>query len=47
MFAHSRQATADVVTASACGLPRWVKLSPNVSDLREIAAGALDAERRG
>ncbi len=47
MFAHSRQATADVVTASACGLPRWVKLSPNVSDLREIAAGALDAGAEG
>ena len=44
MFAHSAQATAEAVAASrACGLPLWVKLSPNVSDLVDIAAAALDA----
>jgi dihydroorotate dehydrogenase (NAD+) catalytic subunit len=44
MFAHSASATADAVAASAvCGLPLWVKLSPNVSDLVEIAASAVAA----
>jgi dihydroorotate dehydrogenase (NAD+) catalytic subunit len=44
MFAHSANATAEVVAATAvCGLPRWVKLSPNVSDLVEIAGAALGA----
>jgi dihydroorotate dehydrogenase (NAD+) catalytic subunit len=47
MFAHSPEATADAVAAAACGLPRWAKLSPNVSDLREIAAAALDAGAEG
>ncbi len=44
MFAHSAQATAAVMraTATAGGLPRWAKLSPNVPDVVEIAAGALD-----
>ena len=41
MFAHSAEATARVMTATACGLPRWAKLSPNVPDVAEIAAGAL------
>jgi dihydroorotate dehydrogenase (NAD+) catalytic subunit len=31
------------VGASECGLPRWAKLSPNVSDIVEIAGAALDA----
>ena len=44
MFAHSAQATAQAVAASAaCGLPLWVKLSPNVSDIVDIAGAALDA----
>jgi dihydroorotate dehydrogenase (NAD+) catalytic subunit len=44
MFAHSATATADVVEATAlCRLPRWAKLSPNVTDLTEIAGAALGA----
>jgi dihydroorotate dehydrogenase (NAD+) catalytic subunit len=40
MFAHSATATEEAVAASECGLPRWAKLSPNVADVREIAAAA-------
>jgi dihydroorotate dehydrogenase (NAD+) catalytic subunit len=44
MFAHSAAATADAVAAAAaCGLPRWVKLSPNVADLTDIAGAAIGA----
>ena len=44
MFAHSPSATSDVVAATAgCGLPRWAKLSPNVTDVTEIAAAAIEA----
>ena len=44
MFGHSPSATAAVVAATAaCGRPRWVKLSPNVTDLAEIAGAALEA----
>ncbi|HVF32802.1 MAG TPA: dihydroorotate dehydrogenase [Acidimicrobiales bacterium] len=46
MFAHSATATAEVVEATAAvgpGRPRWAKLSPNVTDLTEIAVAALDA----
>ncbi len=44
MFAHSPVATADAVAATAvAGRPRWAKLSPNVTDLVEIAAAAVDA----
>ncbi|MGH9183424.1 MAG: dihydroorotate dehydrogenase [Acidimicrobiales bacterium] len=44
MFAHSAAATEDAVAATAgCGRPRWAKLSPNVTDLVEVA----DAARRG
>jgi len=44
MFAHSATATAEVVEATAlCRLPRWAKLSPNVTDLTEIAGAALRA----
>jgi dihydroorotate dehydrogenase (NAD+) catalytic subunit len=44
MFAHSPAATADAVSASAgCGKPRWAKLSPNVTDVTEIAGAALEA----
>jgi dihydroorotate dehydrogenase (NAD+) catalytic subunit len=48
MFAHSASATAEVVAATGgCGLPRWVKLSPNVPDLTEIAGAALEAGAEG
>jgi dihydroorotate dehydrogenase (NAD+) catalytic subunit len=44
MFAHSAHATAEAVEATAvCGRPRWAKLSPNVTDITEIAAAALGA----
>jgi dihydroorotate dehydrogenase (NAD+) catalytic subunit len=46
MFAHSPTATAEVVrrVGEACpGLPRWAKLSPNVSDLAAVAGAALEA----
>lgn len=44
MFAHSGRATAEAVAAArACGLPLWVKLSPNVADLVDIAGAAIDA----
>ncbi|CAN5152119.1 dihydroorotate dehydrogenase [soil metagenome] len=41
MFAHSAGATEEVLAATAgCGRPRWAKLSPNVTDLVEIADAA-------
>lgn len=44
MFAHSPEATAEVVAATAaCGRPRWAKLSPNVGDLVPIADAAAGA----
>jgi len=44
MFAHSATATAEVVDAtSACGRPRWAKLSPNVTEITQIAAAAMAA----
>jgi dihydroorotate dehydrogenase (NAD+) catalytic subunit len=44
MFAHSASATAEVVAATAAARrPRWAKLSPNVTDLSEIAAAAVGA----
>ncbi len=44
MFAHSPQATADVVAAArAAGVPLWAKLSPNTPALVEVAAAALEA----
>lgn len=44
MFAHSPRATADAVAAAAaCGFPLWVKLSPNVADLTDIAGAAVAA----
>ena len=46
MFAHSETATARVVAATECGLPRWVKLSPNVPDIAAIAGAALGTGRR-
>ena len=44
MFGHSCQATAEAVAATAgCRRPRWAKLSPNVTDLVEVAGAALSA----
>jgi dihydroorotate dehydrogenase (NAD+) catalytic subunit len=44
MFAHSATATAEAVDAAgAAHLPRWAKLSPNVTDLTDIADAALAA----
>jgi dihydroorotate dehydrogenase (NAD+) catalytic subunit len=44
MIAHAPRMPADAVAAtSACRRPRWAKLSPNVTDLTEIAGAALDA----
>ncbi|MDQ3642913.1 MAG: dihydroorotate dehydrogenase [Actinomycetota bacterium] len=44
MFAHSAALTADAVGATAgCRRPRWAKLSPNVTDITEIAGAALEA----
>ena len=44
MFAHSPALTAEAMAATAgCRRPRWAKLSPNVTDLTEIAGAALEA----
>src|SRR5436190_517332 len=47
MFAHSPSGTGDAVGAAVEGLagsrPLWAKLSPNVTDITEIAAAALHA----
>ena len=44
MFAHSPQATADVVAAArAAGVPLWVKLSPNTPALIDVASAAIEA----
>ena len=45
LFAHSCPLTTEVIEAtSACGRPRWAKLSPNVGPaLADIAAAARDA----
>jgi dihydroorotate dehydrogenase (NAD+) catalytic subunit len=44
MFAHSPSLTAEAVEATAgCRRPRWAKLSPNVTDITEIAGAALRA----
>ncbi len=43
MFAHDPSATIEVMAATAaCDRPRWAKLSPNVTDIAEIAASARD-----
>jgi dihydroorotate dehydrogenase (NAD+) catalytic subunit len=47
MFAHSAAATERVMAATKCGLPRFAKLSPNVPDVVEIAAGALEGGADG
>lgn len=52
MFAHSCAATEAAVGDAAgalagTGLPLWAKLSPNVTDLPEIAAAAIGAGAEG
>ena len=52
MFAHSAAATAAAVSEAAealagSGLPLWAKLSPNVTDITEIAGAALTAGADG
>jgi dihydroorotate dehydrogenase (NAD+) catalytic subunit len=47
MFAHSETATAEVLAATECGLPRWAKLSPNVPDVTAIAGAALQGGADG
>jgi dihydroorotate dehydrogenase (NAD+) catalytic subunit len=47
MFAHSAEATGRVLEATACDLPRWAKLSPNVPDIVEIARGAVQGGADG
>ncbi len=47
MFAHSAEATGRVLAATACGVPRWAKLSPNVPDIVEIAGAAVEAGAEG
>jgi dihydroorotate dehydrogenase (NAD+) catalytic subunit len=46
MFGHSVSGTADAISAAAAGLhgsrPVWAKLSPNVTDITEIAAAAIE-----
>ena len=44
MFACDPSATADAISASAAaGVPVWAKLTPNVTDLVEVAEAALGA----
>jgi dihydroorotate dehydrogenase (NAD+) catalytic subunit len=52
MFAHSVTGTADAVAAVIDGmggarLPVWAKLSPNVTDITEMAASAMAAGASG
>jgi dihydroorotate dehydrogenase (NAD+) catalytic subunit len=43
MFAQSADATHDAIAAaSACGRPRWAKLTAAVADLASVAAAAAD-----
>jgi dihydroorotate dehydrogenase (NAD+) catalytic subunit len=43
MFAHSATATSEAVAAVGSEHQRWVKLSPNTSELIEIAQAAVAA----
>lgn len=44
IFAHSTTMTGEVVAAAReCGLPLWVKLSPNTPNLVEVADAAISA----
>jgi len=40
IFAHDPQLSADVIRATACGLPRWAKLSPNTDRVVDVAGAA-------
>jgi len=44
MFAHDASRAADAIAATAvCRRPRWAKLSPNVTDITEIAGAVAGA----
>ena len=44
MFAHDPVRAAEAMAATAgCGRPRWAKLSPNVTDITEVAGSVLGA----
>lgn len=43
MFAHDLEAAAEVVTATSFPKPQWVKLSPNTTELVDIAGACLNA----
>lgn len=44
MFAHDPARAAAAIDATAgCGRPRWAKLSPNVTDVVQIAGAVLEA----
>ncbi len=44
IFAHDAELSAEVVAAtSACGRPRWAKLSPNTDRIIEVAGAVVDA----
>ncbi len=43
MFCYSAQKTAEVVQRTNVGIPQWVKLSPNVAEITEIALAAFTA----
>jgi dihydroorotate dehydrogenase (NAD+) catalytic subunit len=50
MFAHSPEATASAIRAvvgAGLGLPVFAKLSPNVTDVIEIARAAVDSGANG
>jgi dihydroorotate dehydrogenase (NAD+) catalytic subunit len=51
MFAHSRAGVCAAIGAAVAGLagsrPLWAKLSPNVTDLPELAAAAIEAGAAG
>ncbi len=43
VFAHSSSSIAEVLENTKTDIPRWVKLSPNLPNLTELALGARDA----
>lgn len=48
MFAHDAARAAEAISATAgCNRPRWAKLSPNVTDVTDIAGAVLDAGADG
>ncbi len=43
MFCYSAQKTAEVVQRTDVGIPQWIKLSPNVPEITEIALAAFSS----